>query len=94
MSRRPNRRRLLIPEARRGVEEFKASVMNQVLGSEIEQPDAVKLEVARQLDIPLKKEDNGEIRAKDAGKIGGVIGGNMVKEMIRLAQQSLVRPKS
>jgi len=87
MARRKNR--LLVPESREEVNAFKTRIMNEVLGTNIQQHENVKMEVAKQLDIPFKKEGNGSIRAEDAGKIGGVIGGTMVKEMIRLAQQSL-----
>lgn len=51
--------------------------------------DKGKYEVARELGIPLNKGYNGNIRASDAGKIGGAIGGNMVKEMVRMAEQQL-----
>lgn len=90
MARRRNRNRLLIPEAHQDVERFKTKVMNQVLGTHIQDPDEIKMEVAKQLDIPLSKEGNGDLKAEDAGKIGGAIGGNMVKEMIRLAEKNLL----
>lgn len=48
-----------------------------------------KYEVANELGIPLNKGYNGNITASDAGKIGGAIGGNMVKEMVRMAEQQL-----
>ncbi|TCS92344.1 small, acid-soluble spore protein, alpha/beta type [Hazenella coriacea] len=83
------RRRLLISHAREEVDEFKTKVMNKVLGTNILDPNDVKMEVAKQLDIPLNQSGNGDIRAEDAGKIGGAIGGQMVKEMVRLAQESL-----
>ncbi|MBA4492759.1 small, acid-soluble spore protein, alpha/beta type [Paenactinomyces guangxiensis] len=89
MTRRRNR--LLVPQARQGVERLKTEVMNQALGTNIQEPGEVKMEVARQLDIPLQKEGNGELKAEDAGKIGGQIGGRMVKEMIRMAEESLKR---
>ncbi|MFC4617117.1 alpha/beta-type small acid-soluble spore protein [Camelliibacillus cellulosilyticus] len=53
------------------------------------QPEDVKYEVASSVGIPLKKGDNGDLAAKDAGKIGGNIGGPMVREMIKLAEQNL-----
>ncbi|WP_458414117.1 small, acid-soluble spore protein, alpha/beta type [Schinkia sp. CFF1] len=49
-----------------------------------------KYEVANELGIPLKKGDNGEMTASDAGKIGGIIGGNIVKEMVQFAEQQLM----
>lgn len=48
-----------------------------------------KYEIANELGIPLNKGYNGNIKASDAGKIGGAIGGNMVKEMVRMAEQQL-----
>lgn len=60
--------------------------------------DNFKFEVAQELGIPLNRGYNGDIRARDAGriggKIGGKIGGQMVRRMIQLAEQQLaaVRP--
>jgi hypothetical protein len=82
--------RLLVPASRQGMEHFKVQVMSQMLDRPISNPNDVKIEVAKKLGIPLKKEDNGDLKAKDAGKIGGVIGGQMVKEMVRFAQSSLL----
>ncbi|WP_241154312.1 small, acid-soluble spore protein, alpha/beta type [Staphylospora marina] len=90
MAARSRRRRLLVPEARREWDKFKAEVMSRELGTAV-QPDEIRLEVARMLKIPLKKEDNGQIRAKDAGKIGGVIGGATVRELVRMAQETMAR---
>ncbi len=50
-----------------------------------------KYEIANELGIPLNKGYNGNITASNAGKIGGAIGGNMVKEMVRMAEQQLAR---
>ncbi len=52
-----------------------------------------KYEIANELGIPLNKGYNGNITASDAGKIGGSIGGNMVKEMVRMAEQQLAKKK-
>lgn len=54
-----------------------------------ERPDDVKYEVAQSLGVPLREGDNGDLTTAKAGKVGGVIGGAMVKEMIRLAKQRL-----
>lgn len=51
--------------------------------------DEFKYEVADELGIQLQPGYNGEIRAKDAGAIGGRIGGNMVKVMIRYAEEQM-----
>lgn len=51
--------------------------------------DRFKFEVAEELGIPLKKGYNGDLTAREAGRIGGRIGGNMVKVMIRHAEEQL-----
>lgn len=55
--------------------------------------DGFKFEVAQELGIPLNKGYNGDIRARDAGriggKIGGKIGGQMVRRMIQIAEQQI-----
>lgn len=82
------RNRLLVPEARGALEQFKTKVMNEE-GLQTSQADQIKFEVANDLGIPLQKGYNGHLEAKDAGRIGGKIGGTMVKEMIRIAQENL-----
>lgn len=50
--------------------------------------DDVKYEVASEQGVDLKRNgSNGNLTSKQAGKIGGSIGGNMVKEMIEIAQE-------
>ena len=44
-----------------------------------------KEEVASELGVPLKDGYNGDISAKDAGKIGG----NMVKKMIQQVENNM-----
>ena len=44
-----------------------------------------KYEVASEVGVNLKQGYNGDITARDAGKIGG----NMVKKMIQYAEQSM-----
>jgi small acid-soluble spore protein D (minor alpha/beta-type SASP) len=51
--------------------------------------DAFKFEVAEDLGIPLSRGYNGNLRARDAGAIGGRIGGRMVRLMIRYAESAL-----
>ena len=45
-----------------------------------------KYEVASEVGVNLKNGYNGNISAKDAGKIGG----NMVKKMIQQAENSMI----
>lgn len=47
--------------------------------------DKLKYEVAGEQGVNLKKGYNGDIRAKDAGKVGG----NMVRKMIAYAEQHM-----
>lgn len=47
--------------------------------------DDLKFEVADELGIKLKEGDNGDIKARDAGRIGG----NMVRELIREGEKNL-----
>lgn len=47
--------------------------------------DKLKYEVADEEGIRLKEGYNGDIKARDAGKIGG----NMVKKMIRYAEEHM-----
>jgi hypothetical protein len=46
-----------------------------------------KYEVANEVGVTLKDGYNGDILARDAGKVGG----NMVKKMIKMAEQTITR---
>lgn len=82
--------RLIVPEASQEMERFKGEVMRRNgYAVNMNEPQNVKYEVARTLGIPLSKNGNGNLTTEQAGKIGGQIGGNMVKEMIRIAQEKL-----
>lgn len=87
-----NRNKILVPSAREELDKLKAKVMkDNGYNVDINNPDNVKYEIADELNIPLNKGYNGKITAENAGKIGGQIGGNMVKEMIRMAQEQLIK---
>ena len=79
--------KILVPEAREGLDQLKARLMNV--------PDAtnVKYEVAKEQGIPFNHGKNGDMKAKDAGKVGGSIGGNMVREMVKMAEHQLINKK-
>ena len=47
--------------------------------------DRFKYEVAGELGVPLKDGYNGDISARDAGRIGG----NMVKKLIQQAESQM-----
>lgn len=89
MSRR--NRKYAVPGAERGMQTFKAEVMRRE-GYDVDpnRPDDVKYEVAKELDVPLKPGGNGDLTTESVGHVGGKIGGSMVREMIRLAQQQMV----
>ncbi|WP_226035986.1 alpha/beta-type small acid-soluble spore protein [Aquibacillus saliphilus] len=77
------RNKILVPGARQALDELKARV------TDTNDPQDAKYEAAGDQGIQLNKGYNGNIKAKDAGKIGGNIGGNMVKEMVRMAQEQM-----
>lgn len=77
------RNKILVPEARAGLDQLKARLGNQ------NNPDQVKYEVASEQGVTLKHGYNGDIKAKDAGKVGGKIGGSMVRELVKMAQENL-----
>ncbi|WP_075618736.1 alpha/beta-type small acid-soluble spore protein [Paenisporosarcina indica] len=84
--------KIIIPEARAGLNQLKAKVMkSKGYNVNEEKPDDVKYEIANELGIPLSKDYNGKLTSEQAGKIGGPIGGNMVKEMIRMAQEQMLK---
>lgn len=89
MARRRSRQ-YAFPVPPSAIDSFKAQVMkNEGYAVNPEQPNNVKYEVARTLGVPLQQGDNGHLRTEEAGRVGGQIGGAMVKEMIRIAQQRL-----
>lgn len=84
--------RILVPEARKELDQLKADVM-KAQGYQVSttDPGNVKYEIADELGIPLEKGYNGKLTSEQAGKIGGPIGGNMVKEMVRMAQEQMAK---
>ena len=84
--------KILVPSARGELDKLKSRVMKeQGYNVDTSNPNDVKYEIANELGIPLNKGYNGKLTAEQAGKIGGPIGGNMVKEMIRMAQEQMMR---
>ncbi|MFC5651341.1 small, acid-soluble spore protein, alpha/beta type [Paenibacillus solisilvae] len=87
---RRGRRRLVVPGAEAQMSAFKAEVMRREgYAVNPSRPDDVKYEVAKSLGVPLEPGYNGGLSTESAGQIGGQIGGAMVKELIRMAQQKL-----
>ncbi|WP_394231399.1 small, acid-soluble spore protein, alpha/beta type [Niallia oryzisoli] len=80
---RKNRNKILVPEARAELNQLKAKVAGT------QSPEDAKFEAAEEVGVPLKKGYNGQLTAEQAGKVGGRLGGNMVKELVKMAQQNL-----
>lgn len=85
------RAKSLFPEARTEQDSI-SNDLQKDKGMQSETPKT-KFEIAKELGIPLSDGDNGDLTSRQAGKIGGPIGGNMVKDMIRLAQEQLARDR-
>lgn len=84
--------KILVPSARDELDKLKVRIMReQGYKVNTNNPYDVKYEVADELNIPLKKGYNGKLTAEQAGKVGGPIGGSMVKEMIRMAQEQMIK---
>jgi len=56
-------------------------------------PNDIKYAVAKQENIPLQNGDNGDLTTRQVGRIGGQMGGSMVRRLIEMAQQQLVDEK-
>lgn len=80
-----SRNKPLVPGARAGLDQLKARLQNAPT------PEQAKYEVASELNIPLRQGYNGNLTSHDAGRIGGKLGGSMVKEMIRAAQAEMAK---
>jgi hypothetical protein len=77
------RRRILVPEARNQLDQLKARVVNSP------NPEQAKFEAAEEVGVPLKQGYNGRLTSHEAGKVGGRLGGSMVRELVKMAQENL-----
>jgi small acid-soluble spore protein D (minor alpha/beta-type SASP) len=77
------RNKILVPEARVALDDLKAQVAGTMNSEE------AKYESAREIGVPLNKGYNGHLTTRDAGRVGGRLGGNMVRELVRMAQENL-----
>ncbi|MCA0971709.1 alpha/beta-type small acid-soluble spore protein [Halobacillus litoralis] len=75
--------KILVPEARAGLDQLKSDIANT------SNPEEAKYEIAKEKGIPMQKGYNGQMSTRDAGKVGGSLGGQMVKELVRRAEQQL-----
>lgn len=80
---RKNRNKILIHEARQGLDQLKAKVAGT------NNPEQAKFEAAGEVGVPLNEGYNGNLTSVQAGKVGGRLGGSMVKELIKMAQENL-----
>ncbi|MCL6444506.1 MAG: alpha/beta-type small acid-soluble spore protein [Alicyclobacillus sp.] len=89
------RRSLLVPEARPALEQLKQQVVLEKLGAPGRTPAPVSRpvsELAKSVGIPYRPQgDNGGLTARQAGKVGGEIGGAMVQRLIAMAEQQLAK---
>lgn len=84
------RRNYAVPGVEHQMRAFKADVMkNEGYSVNPNRPDDVKYEVAKELDVLLQPGYNGGLSTESVGHVGGKIGGAMVREMIRLAQEQI-----
>jgi small acid-soluble spore protein D (minor alpha/beta-type SASP) len=79
------RNKILVPEARRGLDELKARVAHA------NSPEDAKFEAAEEVGVPLKKGYNGKLTSEQAGKVGGRLGGSMVRELVKMAQENMLK---
>lgn len=77
------RSKILVPEARQALDDLKAQVAGTM------KADEAKFEIAREVGVPLRKGDNGDLTTREAGRVGGRLGGGMVRELVKMAQQSM-----
>jgi small acid-soluble spore protein D (minor alpha/beta-type SASP) len=84
---RRNRNKILVPEARNGLDALKAKVV------QAKDPEDAKFEAAEEVGVPLKKGYNGQLTSQDAGKVGGRLGGSMVRELVKMAQENMAKKR-
>ncbi|MCM3667059.1 alpha/beta-type small acid-soluble spore protein [Mesobacillus subterraneus] len=77
------RNKILVPEARQALDDLKAQVAGTMKAED------AKFETAKEIGVPLTKGDNGGLTTREAGKVGGRLGGGMVRELVKMAQESL-----
>ncbi|WP_342429195.1 alpha/beta-type small acid-soluble spore protein [Neobacillus sp. FSL H8-0543] len=81
------RNKILVPAARAGLDELKAKVAGSA------SPEDAKFEAASEVGVPLKKGYNGQLTSEQAGKVGGRLGGSMVRELVKMAQEGMMKKR-
>lgn len=77
--------KILVPEARKALDQLKAKVVHA------DNPGQAKFEAAEEMGVPLKSGYNGQLTSQEAGKVGGRLGGSMVRELVKMAQENLTK---
>lgn len=77
-----SRRRLLVPEARAALEKMKLSTLQ-----ELSRPSSDNEAEA----AGSRSRDGGSLTTKEAGEMGGPVGGKMVRRLVDLAREELAR---
>ncbi|SMO86364.1 alpha/beta-type small acid-soluble spore protein [Melghirimyces algeriensis] len=91
---RRRRNQLLVPEARAEMERLKARVVSDQTGKVLHNSVETKAEMARQAGVSFQpKGYNGDMKTEEAGKMGGSVGGQMVKELVKMAEEELSKRK-
>jgi small acid-soluble spore protein D (minor alpha/beta-type SASP) len=88
MSRR-RKRRPLVADSRYQLDHLQTKLISEDLGRSFANKEEAKLELAKELGVPLKSGSNRDLRSKDAGKVGGAMGGRLVKELVAMSLKSL-----
>jgi hypothetical protein len=97
---RRKRNRLLVPEAREALDALMKNTAAKKItdlpgGVAPKGKDEIVDKVAESLGIPYQqKGDNGNLTTRQAGRIGGQIGGSMVQKLVALAEDALMREQS
>lgn len=92
MGRRRSRNRILVPEAREELNEFKNQLLiEDGVIPEGTPPQEVAYRVGKEIGVPIQRRNNRNLTAENAGKVGGQIGGRMVRELVKMAQEQLVK---
>ncbi|MXQ53807.1 small, acid-soluble spore protein, alpha/beta type [Shimazuella sp. KC615] len=86
---RRRKRNPLVPGARNQLDQLQTKLISEDLGRSFDNKEEAKLELAKELGVPLQKGSNRDLRSEDAGKVGGAMGGRLVKELIQMSLQSL-----
>jgi small acid-soluble spore protein D (minor alpha/beta-type SASP) len=92
-----SRNRPLVPESKQGLAQLRVEVANEIglpVSGEAEsqaKPDAVTRAAAAEYGVPLQNEYNGGLTSHDAGRLGGHVGGKMVKRLIAQAESLLAQ---